>query len=314
MREGEDESEPSEEEIAKVRKERKWRYRAVVLTVNGDESHDEAKKRVFAVGGLIGREEEWDSLRLIWNEQTGGKIFHAADCESDHGEYENIPHAENVRLYKDLTKILARRTKLMGFGVAVELAAYHFIFPELPEDQPYYLCFHDVVKYFANIGYLHIPQETVDFTFDRNLERNYNATYLYDYMTHLPEWKYRSYISDKVSFADRRNVGIQAADLIAREVMKHLDNQIGPKTRGTRLSMRALEQSKRFMFHFYRENGLRSLSRDAANLDLGTLRKSQDLLPFRDWLKGLSLPDTIANRIRYIQYAKNPPKCGVIVE
>jgi hypothetical protein len=301
-------TEPSSEQIAKVRQERKRRYRAIVLNVFGDESHDEKKQRVFAVGGLIGREEEWDALGVIWNERTGGKPFHAADCESDRGDYKGIEHHENLRLYADLARMLAKRTRLLGFGVAIDLVEYRRIFAGLPEDQPYYLCFHDVVKSFAQVGYLHVPREKVSFTFDRNLEREYNATVLYDYMVHLPDWKFRDYIGDTVSFADRRNVGIQAADLIAREAMKHLDNQIGPQLRLPRASIRVLGSSNRFKFNFYVEKSLLALEQMAKDLDLDTLRKNgESLLGFREWLLETKQADTIANRIRYIQYAKSPP-------
>jgi hypothetical protein len=276
-----------------------------VLSVFGDESHDELKQRVFAVGGLIGREKEWDALKASLEKRTKGKVFHAADCESDEGEFKGLDHKENLKLYADFTKIIAR-TKMMGFGVAIDLREYHAIFPELPEDQPYYLCFHDVVKYFANIGYLHVPQETVDFTFDRNLEREYNATYLYDYMVKQPGWRFSPYIADKVSFADRRNSAVWGADIVARETMKHLDNQIGPVRRWPRGSIAALARTRRFQFHFYVRKSLLALARMAQDPD--TARRSEDQLGFRDWLSQLKLPDTIANRIRYIQYVKREPK------
>jgi hypothetical protein len=278
-----------------------------VLTVFADESADEQKQRVFAVGGLIGRREEWDALKVVWNARTGGKVFHAADCESDEGEYKGIDHRENLKLYADLAGILAGGNNLLGFGVAIDLAKYHMIFPGLPDDQPYYLCFHDVVKYFASVGYLHIPREPVNFTFHRHVNRQYNATVLYDYMVHLPEWKFCDYIGETVSFADERAVGIQAADLIAREAMKHLDNQIGPAPRLPRASIRTLGRSNRFKFHFYVEGSLLALAKMAQALDLSTLRESEHLLGFGEWLSLEKITDTIANRIRYIQYAKSAP-------
>lgn len=67
-------------------------------------------------------------------------------------------------------------------------------------------------------------------------------------MVHQPEWRFHPYMADEVSIASRKEVGIQAADLVAREAMKHLDNQIGPKQRLTRGSLRALEKTKRFGF------------------------------------------------------------------
>ena len=60
-----------------------------MLTVFGDESSDETGSRVFAVAGVIGRQEEWDELEKVWLKRTGGVIFHAADCDSDKGDFKS---------------------------------------------------------------------------------------------------------------------------------------------------------------------------------------------------------------------------------
>jgi hypothetical protein len=67
-----------------------WEF--VMRSVFGDESQDETKQRVFSVAGVFGSSEEWDILADRWLRATGGRIFHAADCESDLGEFSKTSH------------------------------------------------------------------------------------------------------------------------------------------------------------------------------------------------------------------------------
>jgi hypothetical protein len=86
-----------------------------MLSVFGDESHDKTKSKVFAVGGLIGTDEQWSSLRSKWKELTGEIVFHAADCESGFGDYSGVPEDERLRLHRRLTILLAD-SQLFGFA------------------------------------------------------------------------------------------------------------------------------------------------------------------------------------------------------
>lgn len=74
------------------------------LKVFGDESFDEKRQRVAAVGCLIGTEFQWSGLESAWVKRTGGKEFHAAKCETEYA-HDSDPekHRDNLRLYADLT-------------------------------------------------------------------------------------------------------------------------------------------------------------------------------------------------------------------
>src|SRR5712692_10503716 len=99
-----------------------------MLSVFGDESADETKQRVFAVAGVIGREEQWEQLEARWIARTGSFPFHAKDCESDQGDYKGIDHQQNQDLYKDLAQLLAA-SGLGGWGFAIDLLAQRQVFP-----------------------------------------------------------------------------------------------------------------------------------------------------------------------------------------
>jgi hypothetical protein len=118
--------------LFQIRLARRKRPMAVMYSVCGDESHDQKKERVLAIGGLFGSQEEWDSAESVWLARTGGAIFHAADCESDQGDFAGVPHDKNLRLYKDLTQIIVE-SRLCGRGVAIDLAGHREYFPDIPQ-------------------------------------------------------------------------------------------------------------------------------------------------------------------------------------
>jgi hypothetical protein len=276
-----------------------------VYSVFGDESADETKSRVFAVAGVFGGEPEWIRLKGAWLERTGGKIFHAADCETNQGEFVNTSNSENKALYKDLT-ILLCGSHLLGRGHAIELCGVREFFQHSPAELPYCMCFRNVVHQCGNLALLSIPQEKVEFTFDQRAETNYNAGVLYDYMAKVSEWNASPYLHDKINFASRKYVGIQVADLLARETMKHLDNIIGPVKRDTRRSMKALNATGRFRFTFWNREWFEGLHR---NFQQVASRFGVDLNEYPKWLLENGLVDNLSNRHQHMRETF-PPETG----
>jgi|SRR5580658_2169648 hypothetical protein len=280
-------------------RERRLRKRVIyVLSAFGDESSDEKKQRVFAVSGVFGDQNQWDALEAKWRQRLPeGLDFHAAQCESDQGDFSKFEHHENKALYKDLTLLLVR-SGLWGYGVAMDLISQNKYMGELLPESPYYKCFGEVVLFFAHRAVMYVPREQVKFTFDRRLETEFNATALYDYMAKLPEWEDHDYLHEEVAFASRKSVGVQAADLYAYEVMKHLDNMIGPKKRDTRRSFQVLLNTERFGGHIYIDDYFKGLQEAIAKLDEGNKAAWQPG-EYKQWLEKNGLSDTYAHRLRY---------------
>lgn len=277
--------------IDRIKQTRRNRLVAIMLCVFGDESSDEKNQRVFAVSGIVGTQEEWDALAPVWLERTGGKILHAADCEADRGAYKGIPHKENQKLYADLVNIIAR-TNFIGFAAVVDLQDHKEFFPNVVENIPYHFCFSEVVMKFAEIAYLHIPQQKVKFTFDMNTKTCASSVVLYEYLRNSPGWKYADLI-DEISFAGRNNIGIQAADIIAREAMKHYDNFfVGPVKRPERISMQVLSSTERYSFLYVNRNYFTKLkyAMEMENVSVG----------YHKWLLENKLADNVFNRNRYL--------------
>lgn len=267
-----------------------------MLQVFGDESHDPKSERVFAVAALFGTEEQWADFRKAWAARLGGRIFHASDCETDHGEFADTPHEENLRLYADLTKILAA-SKLLGFGSAMDLKAHNEFFAGTPVDIPYYRCFRDVVWQCGKWAKWAIPADTAEFHFDQRVESDYNAGVLYDHIASLPDWECAKYLRTPLKISSRAEVGIQAADLYAREVMKHLDNTIGPTPRPMRRSMAALQATNRFGCELHLREFFEDFRRKFDDL---AVKSGMNLEHYRQWLGQHGQADTISSRHRYL--------------
>ena len=140
-----------------------------MLQAFGDESHDPKNERLFAVAAWFGAEEDWNEIGARWKARLGNRIFHAADCESDRGEFSGNAHGENLTLYADLTKILCD-SRLLGFGSAMDLAGYREFFPDALEDIPYFRCFRDVIVRCGTWARMSIPEDTLQFVFDQRVE------------------------------------------------------------------------------------------------------------------------------------------------
>lgn len=286
-------------EIENIRQARRKRVIVFMLTVFGDESHDETQQRVFAVAGIMGTQEEWDALTPAWLSRTGGTPFHASDCEADREEYREISHEKNLKLYADLVKILLK-TNLMGFAAVMDLMAHNDLFPDVVKNIPYHICFQRVVMWFARMGHLSVPQQRVKFTFDRNSINNASSVVLFEAMEKDPSWEHAKYL-DEISFAKRLDtVGIQAADLLAREAMKYCDNFfVGLSDRPVRKPIKEFSDSHKYYFDFYSRGYFQAYKDQFEELAKESGFNVED---YRMWLLQNKLKDNLTNRHRYLLY------------
>ncbi len=275
-------------------------FEAVMYTAYGDESSDETSARVFTIAGLFGDETNWTKLKKIWKDRTGGKVFHATACDSDQEPYKQTEHRENKKLYADLSHIIAD-SKLIGYAVSISLPDYKELMAPCLDENPYYFCFQSVVIFLGRKAALCIPPDRIEFTFDHNIRTQYSAGVLYDRIINSNlHPKMQSIMSDKISFVSREDIGIQAADLVAREGMKLLDNRHGPVRRPTRLATQVLQASQRIKFRIHDRAYFEHILRDSQEHQY----HKQECL---DWLKEHGLDYTFANRLKY-ELSREPPE------
>lgn len=268
----------------------KW-FEGVVHTAYGDESADEKKQRVYAVGGLFGDKSDWNTFEENWKRRMGGLVFHASDCEAGKGDFEQFDSRGNLKLYAELAKLIAE-SRLIGCTVAVSIPAYRELIAPLTDKEPYYLCFHTVVLSLALRSGACIPQDRIEFIFDRNHQIAHNASALYDYVINnkTDNFEYRKLMEDKLGFATRKEVGIQAADLVAREGMKLLDNR--HSNRPTRLATQTLQACKRVQFRVFDRGWCEGFVRRSKDYQY-------DTTGYFEWLKENGLTPSLSHKIMY---------------
>jgi hypothetical protein len=259
----------------------------------GDESSDETHQRVFAVGAVVGSEEQWQALECLWLSRVGDIPFHAKDCDSDKGEYTKFSHEANKQLYADLTRLLAG-SALGGWGVAINLIAQREVFPDTP-DMSYYKGFSEVVEHMKNCA--HYNNQTVKFVFDTRKESTYNTSLLFGMLRAIPEWK--RFFQGELEFeCASKNPRVQVADLFVREAMKALDNVVGPVKRPMRRSWKALLETDRFHVDALSYDWFLSLKKDMPRLEESI---GASMVDYAAWLRDRNLgSDNISNRLIYI--------------
>jgi hypothetical protein len=263
-----------------------------MLLCYGDESSDEAKQRVFAVSGVVGTEEMWSKLQGSWLQRTNGIAFHAKDCESDQVNYRLTSHAENQSLYRDLTTLVAE-SGLGGWSFAIDLAAQRQVFPDAP-DLAYYKGFTEVIEAMNRFA-THYGQD-VSFTFDSRRESNFNAGLLYQMFRGVKMIGMSS--DDTLRFASAHDEPrLQVADLVAREAMKALDSQMGPKKRPPRKSWMALYATERFVIDVVGLSWLESLKEQLPKMRQDLQLNEADYL---EWLRESGLQHNVTSLLRYI--------------
>ena len=70
------------------------------------------------------------------------------------------------------------------------------------------------------------PPEKTEIIFDRHPETKHNSGLLFKYASEEGGWKTQGLLPADIKFGDRDEIGIQAADLWAREIMKFLDGNL----------------------------------------------------------------------------------------
>ena len=274
-----------------------------MIFVYGDDSSDAKKQRVCAVAIVLGTEEVWQRLESQWIARMGGIPFHAKDCESDwkdfapkDGENPDEVHRRNKTLYKDMTTMLAS-SGLGGCTVAIDLMAQRDVFPDSP-DISYYKAFVELLVSVKDDVCVRLNHKA-KFKFDISSNNEYNAGLLYK-GTREDSPEMMEFFASEIAFgAARECPRLQAADLLAYEGMKILDNDIGPKKYPTRMSWKALSATHQFQAIVFTRAWFEDTKRNMPKLEemtgfnrdiyLGWLREKKrqhsvsNLMHFTNW-------------------------------
>jgi hypothetical protein len=255
----------------------------VMLKFYGDESADDTNSRVFSVAGVIGTEDEWAEAMRLWLRRTRGLPFHANKCESQFAKTDREKHEGNLKLYRDLTVILAE-SHLVGIAVSLDIKSRDECLPGIPKDFGYYKCLTDVL---VNLGQItrafnadpNEPEDAkVEFTFASRVESDGTAGTIYRMFRTLPEWADTSIFDAKVSFeAATKEPRLEVADLLAREAMKEVDRKLTQSARPQRRSFQALDNTGKLIWierdRAYCERWLDQVNSEQGKADLENYKK-----------------------------------------
>jgi hypothetical protein len=250
---------------------------------------------VSVIGGY---EEWWREVEERWIPRCNGIPFHANECESDKGDYADIPHEQNKAMYRDLTTILAD-SKVGGLGIAIDITAQRKIFPYSLE-LAYYRAFVDALSKCTELG--KNLGEVVKLTFDIGTENKFNAAYLYKTMRdgdpELFEW-----LHPEISFIPwRKSPRVQMGDLLAYEAWKALDHTVGPVKR-KRGSWEALRATGRFETLSYSEEWFTDLRRHIESGELGE-KVGFNQGDYEQWLRDNNIHHDLSNIFRFIDWIR----------
>ncbi len=195
-----------------------------------DESGDEAMPGYFGVAGFAGPEHQWRLFDELWKmalEQTGAPYLHmrefAHSVEAFAGWRQDHTRREQL-MAGVVTAILTSELSAVGSALRVD------DFNSLTEAErqgcvsPYYCCLQDVLWGFALMTMDENPPVEMHITGDRNEEREDKAKKLHRALRGTGG--FFANFSEELHYADmRQTFGLQAADLLAYEMVKELRNQ-----------------------------------------------------------------------------------------
>ena len=195
-----------------------------------DESGSEELPGYFGVAGFVGSDYQWSVFDRLWEEAleiTGAPYLHMREF------------AHSVDAFTDWKEDKTRRKQLMAGVVAAVLqseltpvgsAIRVSDFDALTEEQrirvqsPYFYCLQEVLWGFALATLDEDSEVEVHVTGDRHRQHEEKARKLHRALRRTGGLC--ANLSEKLNFADmQQTLGLQAADLLAYEMVKELKNQ-----------------------------------------------------------------------------------------
>jgi hypothetical protein len=210
-----------------------------------DESYRD--RRVYAIGGYVGRDKEWDLVSKEWRNrrlEDGIQCFHATDCEAGRGEFEHLSKEQRTKLKADLIEIVHKHENLGGFGAAVIIEDFEKVRDrsdrarQVLGPDPYFLCLQmllsdicaELEKHKAN------PGIRVAYVFEEQEEFSGKAKTLYDKFKRF-NVAHTSRMGSLTYASKGQRIPLEIADNLAYETMKEILNNRYDPERPRRISM-----------------------------------------------------------------------------
>lgn len=210
-----------------------------------------------------------------------------------------MPPEARRKLHIDLTSILAN-SGLIGWGLAIDLKGCRLAFPEIASDHTASSCFFRTVLFHIDRARADFPSQPLRIVFDRNSKTEYNSRLLVDYLAEESEPRNEQWLPGGLEFVSREEVGVQAADLWVRELMKYLDGWLfsGDHYK-PREQWNVLCGTGRFGADLQFGEYFQSMKDQMATLESNTGMSQERYIA---WLHQKKRQDNQSNRIEYVRY------------
>lgn len=200
-----------------------------------DDSSDDKRERFCAAGGFYTVDSRWKKLEADWRSITVGleEPFHSTDCECGHGQFARWAKPARDSLMAELCNIV-RYHDLGAFGACVSVPEYKAVFPSAGKHDAYLFC---LGLCFANIAVVNeisndiirrrgvpLGPQDVHFWVEESRDTAARATQVYKSLRSLASWR-PSHRMAGIAHLGKETIGLQTADLVAREVYKFYNNQ-----------------------------------------------------------------------------------------
>jgi hypothetical protein len=188
-----------------------------------DESSDEQRKRYWAVGGLNAAEPVWTQFEIRWLSRTYElkKPFRSTECENQKGQFASWIKADCDQLMADLVGIILEY-RIAGLGWVVPIPEYASIIGDPGEYAGYLFALKCTLITSAILAERF--RADIRFWIEENKATAARAKQVYQGVKAIKRWRAALQISG-VHFSGKQIVGLQAADLMARESFKFMDNR-----------------------------------------------------------------------------------------
>ena len=230
----------------------------------GDETGTDNTSRICAIGGLIGTESMWRKFDDKWNKILsieGIPYFHTVDCERGKDDFYGLDVMKRGRIVDRLVCIIAD-SPLAIYGYAV--VKPHFFawneddrkhFTNGHPENPYYLVLNHLFVCSSHYADSFDKSERIEYLFEQQQQFEADARRIFGELRAGPLWKNHFRLGEIDFRGDiAKYPGMQAADLIAYEMFRQMDNKhFQPNLRPewkNRIAIKVLEPKLRRDFNF----------------------------------------------------------------
>jgi hypothetical protein len=224
-----------------------------------DESGIHAGSPALILAGYAAPTAQWLKFEDRWKTalaEAGVSCFHMSEFESRLSEFRGWSNPKRIAFLSGLIDII-NETAVYGLCCAISMEDYREAVPEdLRQFDPrfaYLLCFHECLTWIPDILESVPPKETVNLVFDGNDQYTpmlYRAFCAFKQFFGEPRW-----LLGTLSYGSKRNyIPLQAADILAYEMYKHLSHRLTDQDRVMRKSLDRLDKGRYMLKRLTKES------------------------------------------------------------